>query len=161
MKRLYIVTALVFVVQFAFGQRVPFEVKVKSTSQQPVRGLLKVVNAEGIGVAGNDGTYYIFRPTDVVKINVKRMDQATIAQHAGRGALYGLGAGIDITVGNPGANRAAVANTVFATGAGVITGIAVMGVSRLFNTKAVYRIANDKQKFQQHYAALSQYVIAD
>lgn len=158
-KRLGLLLGLLLVAQLAFAQFVPYEVKVKSVNQNTVVGILRVANVEGIGVETVDGTYFTFRPADLLKIKVRKMSEASLAQNVGRGALYGLGAGVGIRVGAD--NRVAVANTVLNAGAGVLTGVAVTGISSLFNSKLSLNVGTNPIYYQNNFKSLQPYIIED
>ena len=49
-----------------------FEIKVITTKFKSVKGLLKKVSEEGIGIADYQGNYIIYRPQEISRIKIRR-----------------------------------------------------------------------------------------
>ncbi|RZL48058.1 MAG: hypothetical protein EOP00_10220 [Pedobacter sp.] len=160
MKYIFLV-CLLFSVALTKAQDRDFEIKVISSKYQTIRGQLKKVSAEGIGMVDFMGNYIIFRPSEIVRIKIRKRG-LTIAEGAAGGTLGGLSAGLlilsldeeDSGNGNDLLKLAGVL-TVSGAAVGTLTG----AIAQIANTKLTLRINESEEKFKSEYKKLEKYVI--
>lgn len=138
-----------------------FEIKVVSNKYQTVKGQLKKVAAEGIGVEDYKGNYLIFRPTDIVRIKIRKRG-LTIGEGASNGALGGLVIGgllIAAEAEISDQSSAELYKLTAALGAiGGAVGTIVGVVAGLNNTKLILKINENPNNYQLQYQKLAPYL---
>jgi hypothetical protein len=152
-----------FLLLFAVHQVNPqeFEIKVVSNKYQTVKGQLKKVDAEGIGVEDYKGNYLIFRPTDIVRVKIRKRG-LTIGEGAASGALGGLVIGgllIAAEAEISDQSSAELYKLTAALGAiGGAVGTIVGVVAELNNTKLILKINENPNNYQLQYQKLAPYL---
>lgn len=143
------------------AQNGDFEIKVISNKYRTVKGQLKKVSVEGIGVVDYFGNYFIFKPNEIVRIKIRKRG-LTIGEGAGIGALAGLVPGLLLISldGEEGKNgddllKLTAALTVGGAAAGTITG----AVAQIVNVKLTLKINERDDKYKAAYKKLEKYVI--
>ncbi|RYF23157.1 MAG: hypothetical protein EOO42_07620 [Flavobacteriales bacterium] len=159
MKCFFALLFLVMLGYFAKAQNGVYEIKVVSKQYATVRGFLKKVSPEGIGVEDYKGKYVIFRPAEIERLKIRKRG-LTI----GEGTLKGGGAGLLIGAaiwsldenGSAFEEMAVITGSLGASGAviGTVAGV----VADIRNTKMVLKIESDQEKFKNAYKKLEPYV---
>lgn len=159
MKRIIVFVFFVMLGYFAKAQNGLYEIKVVSKQYATVRGFLKKVSPEGIGVEDHKGKYVIFRPAEIERLKIRKRG-LTIGEGTLNGGAAGLLAGAAIWSlddnGSAFEEMAAITGVLGASGAviGTIVGV----VADIKNTKMVLKIASDEDKFKSVYKKLEPYV---
>lgn len=134
-----------------------FEIKVVSNKYQTVKGQLKKVAAEGIGIEDYKGNYIIFRPSEII-----RKRGLTIGEGAANGALGGLVIGgllIAAEAEISDQSSAELYKLTAALGAiGGAVGTIVGVVAELNNTKLILKINENPNNYQLQYQKLAPYL---
>lgn len=144
---------------FAKAQNGVYEIKVVSKKYATVRGFLKKVSPEGIGIEDYKGKYVIFRPAEIERLKIRKRG-LTIGEGTLKGGGAGLVAGAAIwsldEEGRAFEEMAIITGALAGSGAviGTIAGI----VSDIKNTKMILKIASDEVKFRTVYKKLEPYV---
>ena len=138
-----------------------FEIKIVSNKYQTVKGQLKKVAAEGIGVEDYKGNYLIFRPSEIVRIKIRKRG-LTIGEGTANGALGGLAIGglliaaeaeiSDQTSGD--LYKLTAALGVLGATVGTITGV----IAELINTKLILKINENPVNYNLQYQKLEPYL---
>lgn len=141
------------------GQENHYEVKVVSDRFATVRGLLKKVAVEGIGIEDEKGTYLIFRPEEIKRIKVRKRG-LTVGEGALNGTIAGAGTGLILLSLDEEGERFGelLVATVILTGSGAVLGTLTGFVCEIINTKKIFRINGDKEKFGLIYQKLVPYI---
>ncbi|WP_199118492.1 hypothetical protein [Pedobacter sp. ASV28] len=141
------------------AQQGDYKIKVVSYQYKTVKGQLKKVNAEGIGIEDDKGNYYIFRTADLIRIKIKKRG-LTIGKGAGAGALTGLGIGGGIwSVDENGNDFADMAKlTIALTATGAMSGTLIGAIAEVINHKLTLRINGNQEYFNKNYIKLVPYV---
>lgn len=138
-----------------------FEIKVISNKYQTVKGQLKKIAAEGIGIEDYKGNYIIFRPSEIVRIKIRKRG-LTIGEGAANGALGGLAIGglllaAESEVSDQSSTdlyKLTAALAVLGGAAGTITAI----IAELINTKLILKINENPANYQLQYVKLTPYL---
>lgn len=138
-----------------------FEIKVVSNKYQTVKGQLKKVTAEGIGVEDYKGNYLIFRPTEIVRIKIRKRG-LTIGEGAANGALGGLAIGgllltLEAEVFESGSTdlyKLTAALGAIGGAVGTIVGI----IAEINNTQFILKINENPENYQLNYQKLVPYL---
>lgn len=152
-----------FLILFAFNKvdAQEFEIKVVSNKYQTVKGQLKKIAPEGIGIEDYKGNYLIFRPTEIVRLKIRKRG-LTIGEGAANGALGGLAIGGLLLAaesevsGNASINLYKLTAALVAIGGAVGTIVGV--IAELSNTKFILRVNEDPANYQLHYLKLQPYL---
>ena len=154
---------VIFLLLFAFHQvnAQEFEIKVVSNKYQTVKGQLKKVAAEGIGIEDYKGNYLIFRPSEIVRIKIRKRG-LTIGEGAANGALGGLVIGGLLIAAEAEISDYTSTDLYKLTAAlGVIGGAVgtIVGViAELNNTKLLLKVNEDPANYQLQYLKLQPYL---
>jgi hypothetical protein len=154
---------VIFLLLFAFGQlnAQEFEIKVVSNKYQTVKGQLKKVAAEGIGIEDYKGNYLIFRPSEIVRIKIRKRG-ITIGEGAANGALGGLAIGGLLLAAeseisdNSSTDLYKLTAALGAIGGAVGTIVGV--IAELNNTKLLLKVNEDPANYQLQYLKLRPYL---
>lgn len=152
-----------FLLLFAFHQvnAQEFEIKVVSNKYQTVKGQLKKVAAEGIGIEDYKGNYLIFRPSEIVRIKIRKRG-LTIGEGAANGALGGLAIGGLLLAAESEISDNSSTDLYKLTAAlGVLGGAigTIVGVvAELKNTKLVLKIDENSTTYQVEHQKLLPYL---
>lgn len=143
----------------AKAQNSNFEVKIISERYASVKGLLKKVSAEGIGIEDYKGNYLIFRPNEITRIKIRKRG-LTIGEGTLNGTIAGAGTGLILmSLDEEGDNfgELLVASAIL-TGSGAVLGTLTGIICEIINTKKIFRINGDKEKFDLIYQKLVPYI---
>ncbi|WP_410220583.1 hypothetical protein [Pedobacter sp.] len=158
MKTLLIALALILAGCCLNAQQ-NWEVKVRTYSYKPIRGSLKKVNAEGIGIEDKKGNYYIFKPTEIHSIKIRKKGLG-FGEAVGSGALVGLSIGISVWSLDKGENNTAnmAKLTAALVGTGAVAGSMVGGVAVLIRKGFTLKVKGNPDYFTANYNRLEPYV---
>lgn len=136
-----------------------YEVKVISNKYKTIKGQLKKVTPEGIGIEDFKGNYIIFRTSDIVKIKVKRRC-LTLGTAVSTGTLAGVGIGAGIwSLDENGQNAGDMFKLTAALAVtGAVIGTAVGGVAELSSKKLTLSVKGNQEYFNKNYQRLNKYV---
>lgn len=144
----------------AKAQTNDFEIKVVSKKYQTVKGVLKKVSAEGIGVEDFKGRYITFRPNEITRLKIRKRG-LTVGEATGGGAVGGLGVGLLLlsleSEDSPNGDdllKLTAALTVGGAGIGAIVGV----IAEISNTKYILRVNESHEKFREGYKNLDKYI---
>ncbi|WP_316768391.1 hypothetical protein [Pedobacter frigiditerrae] len=142
------------------GQTSDFEIKVVSKKYQTVRGVLKKVSAEGIGVEDYKGNYLTFRPSEITRLKIRKRG-LTVGEATGGGAVGGLGIGLllmslesEDSQNGDDLLKLTAALTAGGAGIGVIVGI----IAEISNTKYILKVNENYEKYKAGYKNLDKYI---
>ncbi|RZK58545.1 MAG: hypothetical protein EOO91_08035 [Pedobacter sp.] len=158
MKHL-IVILLCFFCILAKAQTSDFEIKVVSKKYQTVKGLLKKVSIEGIGVEDYKGNYLTFRPSEITRLKIRKRG-LTVGEGslAGLGGGAGLGAAIWSLDENGMATKELLTLTAALAGTGLVAGTITGIVAEIVNTKYTLTVNESDENYKVGYKKLEKYV---
>lgn len=144
-----------------YAQKKTYEIKVITKQFKSVKGSLKKVSEEGIGVEDYQGNYLVYRPQQISRIKVRRRG-LTIGRATVEGTAIGGTAGLLLMTINAeseeynGILAAAVALTVTGAVLGSTTGV----ICEIANNRLLLNINEDAAQYQKVYKKLLPYVDA-
>jgi hypothetical protein len=136
-----------------------FEIKVITTKFKSVKGLLKKVSEEGIGIADYQGNYIIYRPQEISRIKIRRKG-LTIGRATLEGTIIGGSAGlILLSFANEDDHFGGYLVAAGAlTGAGAVIGSTVGVACEIANNRLLMNINEDPVRYKKVYHKLEPYV---
>jgi hypothetical protein len=136
-----------------------FEIKVITTKFKSVKGLLKKVSEEGIGIADYQGNYIIYRPQEISRIKIRRKG-LTIGRATLEGTIIGGSAGLVLlSFANEDDHFGGYLVAAGAlTGAGAVIGSTVGVACEIANNRLLLNINEDPVRYKKVYHKLKPYV---
>lgn len=140
-----------------------FEIKVITKKYKSVKGSLKKVSEEGIGVEDYQGNYIIYRPQEISRLKIRRRG-LTVGRATLEGTIIGGAAGLillslDQQESSSGDFFVAAAAL---TGSGAALGGVVGVACEIANNRLLLNINEDRARFKKVYKKLLPYVdVAD
>ncbi len=143
----------------AQAQNGDYEIKVVSKKYRTVRGILKKVSAEGIGIEDYKGNYMVFRPNEITRLKIRKrgltVGEGTVT---GLGAGAGAGAAIWSLDENGNSTKGMITLTALLIGAGTVIGTVTGIISEIANTKFILVVNENDENYKIGYKKLEKYV---
>jgi hypothetical protein len=136
-----------------------FEIKVITKKYKSVKGLLKKVSEEGIGVEDYSGKYFIYRPHEISRLKIRKRG-LKVGRAIVKGTAIGGGAGlILLSFANEDDHFGGYLVAAGAlTGAGAVIGSTVGVACEIANNRLLLNINEDPVRYKKVYHKLEPYV---